>query len=112
MDIQEETRNGVVVLRPAGRIDSGTAAVFEKRVAQAVAAGKVRVVIDMGGVSGVGSAGLRSLLMASKRAHAGGSRIVLAGLSPAVRRDFDTSGFTGLFAMHADVEAALKALAP
>lgn len=112
MDMREETRNGVVVLHPAGRIDSGTAVAFEKRIAQTVAGGKVRIVIDMGGVSGVGSAGLRSLLMASKRAHAGGSRIVLAGLSPAVRQAFDTSGFTGLFAMHADVEAALKALAP
>jgi len=112
MDIREESRNGVVVLRPAGRIDSGTAPLFEKRVAQAVAGGKVRVVIDMAEVSGVGSAGLRSLLMASKTATAGGSRIVLAGLSPAIRKAFDTSGFTGLFAMHADVEAALKALGP
>lgn len=110
MEIREETLNGVVVLRPAGRIDSGTAAAFERRVAQTVAAGRVRVVIDMGGVSGVGSAGLRSLLMTSRRARAAGSRIVLAGLSPTVRRAFDAGGVTDLFALHADVDGALKAL--
>jgi len=112
MDIREETRNGIVVLRPSGTLDSGTAAAFEKRVVQTVAGGRVRVVIDMAGVGGVGSAGLRSLLMASRRAQAAGSRIVLAGLPPAVRRTFESSGFTDLFALHADVEAALKALAP
>ncbi|WP_448189194.1 STAS domain-containing protein [Azospirillum sp. sgz301742] len=110
MEIREETRNGIVVLRPAGRIDSGTATAFEARVAQAVAAGRVRVVIDMAEVVAVGPAGLRSLLMATKRAHAAGSRIVLAGLSPAVRKAFEVSGFTGMFAMHADVDAAVKAL--
>jgi anti-anti-sigma factor len=110
MDIREEIRNGIVVLRPSGRLDSGTATAFETRLVQAVAGARVRVVIDMAEVSAVGPAGLRALLMASKRAHAAGSRIVLAGLSPAVRKAFEVAGFTGMFAMHADVDAALTAL--
>ena len=110
MDMREETRNGILVLRPSGTLDSGCAAAFEKRVAQALAGRKARVVIDMAGVGGVGSAGLRSLLIASRRAQSAGSRIVLAGLSPAVRRSFDTCGLTGLFAMHADVDAAVRAM--
>lgn len=110
MEIREEIRSGVVVLRPVGRIDSGTMAAFETRLARTLAGGRVRVVIDMAEVSAVGSAGLRALLVTSKTAHAGGSRIVLAGLTPAVRKAFDSSGFTGVFAMHADVDAAVKAL--
>lgn len=110
MEIREDIRDGIVVLHAAGRIDSGTAATFEARLAQAVAGGRVRVVIDMAEVSAVGPAGLRSLLMASKRARTTGSRIALAGVSPAVRKAFEASGFTGLFTMHAGVEAALKAL--
>lgn len=110
MEIREETRGGIVILHPAGRIDSATMAAFETRLARTVSAGRVRVVIDMAEVSSVGSAGFRALLQASKQARTAGSRIVLAGLTPAVRKAFDSSGFTGLFAMHADVEAALKAL--
>ncbi|HYG89762.1 MAG TPA: STAS domain-containing protein [Azospirillum sp.] len=110
MQIREETRNGILVLIPRGRIDSGTSAAFEARLAQAVSGGKATVVIDLAEVTAVGSVGLRSLLVATKAARAAGSRIVLAGLPESVRQAFVVSGFSGLFAVHPNLDAAIRAL--
>lgn len=110
MQIREETRSGILVLTPVGRIDSGTTPAFAARLAQAVSGGANAVVIDLGEVTGMGSVGLRSLLTATKAAHTAGRRIVLAGLPDSVRQAFLASGFGGLFPAYANLDAALRAL--
>ncbi|MGQ9369069.1 STAS domain-containing protein [Azospirillum sp. ST 5-10] len=110
MDIQEETRNGILVLKPAGRVDSGTAGAFEGRLVQAVAGGQASVVVDMAQLAYISSAGLRALLVAAKKARPAGSRIVLAAMAPSIREVFDMSGFTSLFEIHANADAAVQAL--
>ncbi|HEY0835207.1 MAG TPA: STAS domain-containing protein [Azospirillum sp.] len=110
MDISEETRNGILVLKPAGRVDSGTAGAFEARLVQAVSNGAASVVVDMAQLAYISSAGLRALLVAAKRARPAGSRIVLAAMSPAIREVFDMSGFTSLFEIHANADDAVSAL--
>ncbi|WP_029009199.1 STAS domain-containing protein [Azospirillum halopraeferens] len=110
MDINEETRNGILVLKPAGRVDSGTAGAFETRLVQAVNAGQASVVVDMAQLAYISSAGLRALLVAAKRARPAGSRIVLAAMSASIREVFDMSGFTSLFEIHTNADAAIQAL--
>jgi anti-sigma B factor antagonist len=109
MDISEEQRGGALVIAASGRIDSNTAndleAVLPARVQDNAA-----TVVDLGGVSYVSSAGLRVLLKGAKTARASGHRLVLSGLSPAVREVFDISGFSTIFAIEADVDAALATI--
>lgn len=110
MEIGEETRGDVLVVAPAGRLDSSSAGALEAVLPARVQANP-KVVLSLAGSAYVSSAGLRVLLIAAKAAKAQGHRLVLAGLSDSVREVFDISGFTSLFAIEADVDSALAALA-
>lgn len=110
MQIDEETRGGVLILRPTGRIDSATARAFEARLIAAVDPGPAVVVVDCGGLTLLTSAGLRALLKAAKRAKPVRSRILLAAIPAPARPVFDVSGFSSLFETHASTDAALAAL--
>lgn len=110
MNIKEETVNGATVLKTEGRIDSGNAAEFEARLVQAVGGGKSRVVVDMAQLNYISSAGLRSLLVAAKKARPAGGRIALSAMAPHIREVFDLSGFSSLFEIHSDAAAAVAAL--
>lgn len=110
MDISEETKNGILLLKPAGRVDSGSCGAFEQRLVQAVTPGPASVVVDMTQLTYMSSAGLRALLVAAKKAKPAGSRIVLAAMAPTIREVFDMSGFSTLFEIHANPDDAVKAL--
>lgn len=109
MDIHEETRGSVLLVTAAGRLDSNSAGELEAVLPPRVQAND-KVVLDLAGVPYVSSAGLRVLLMGAKAARAKGHRLVLTGLSPSVREVFDISGFSSIFTIEADVDAALAGL--
>ena len=110
MEITEETRDGICILKPAGHIDSGTAAAFELRLLQAIGADPVRLVVDMGRIASLSPVGLRVLLVATRQARLAGGRIVLAAMPASLRALFNDSGFSGLFEIHATAEDALNSL--
>jgi len=109
MNISENSREGALVISAAGRIDSTTAgeleAVLPPRVKQHPA-----VIIDLAGVPYVSSAGLRVLLIGAKAAKAAGHRLIITGVAPAVREVFDISGFSRIFTIETDVDAALASI--
>jgi len=109
MQITEQTRDGVLVLEAAGRLDSSSAGALEA-VLPARIQSNDKVVLNLTEVPYVSSAGLRVLLIGAKAARAGGKKLALAGLSESVREVFDISGFTSLFTIAPDLEAALAAL--
>ncbi len=110
MNITEESVSGVTVLRTEGRIDSGNASEFEGHLVKAVGGGANRLVVDMAKLSYISSAGLRSLLIAAKKARPSGGRIALSAMAPHIREVFDLSGFSSLFEIHGDAAAAVAAL--
>lgn len=112
MDISEENRGGVTVIKPAGRIDSATAGAFETRLVAAAVGDKAMVVVDMTALSYISSAGLRALLVAAKKSKPTGGRVTLAAMAPAIREVFDMSGFSTLFEIHETADAAVTALVP
>lgn len=95
--IEQETAGDIIVIAPAGRIDSATAKTLEAAVLGVVDAGNNRLVVDLSAVDYVSSAGLRVILLAGKKAKAGGGGLVLAGLQPTIRDVFEISGFLRLF---------------
>jgi anti-anti-sigma factor len=62
MRLLQVERNGVVVLRPEGELDTATAPALRERLAQL---GGKRVRLDLGGVTFVASAGLAVLMEAA-----------------------------------------------
>lgn len=109
MEISEEWRGGALVIVASGRIDSNTAGELEA-VLPARVQDNQATVMDLGAVSYVSSAGLRILLKGAKIAKASGHRLVLSGLSTAVREVFDISGFSSIFTIEADIDSAVAAL--
>lgn len=109
MDIREETRDSVLLVTAAGRLDSNSAGELEAVLPPRVQANE-RVVLDLANVPYVSSAGLRVLLMGAKAARAKGHKLVLTGLSPSVREVFDISGFSSIFAIEPDVASGLTSL--
>jgi anti-sigma B factor antagonist len=109
MDISENSRDGVLVISAAGRIDSSTAGALEA-VLPARAKEQKAVILSLADVPYVSSAGLRVLLMGAKAAKAAGNKLIITGVAPAVREVFDISGFSKIFTMEDDVDSALKTL--
>ena len=106
MQIDEEHKPGALVIAVSGRIDSTTAGELEAVLPARVQA-EDAIVLDLGAVSYVSSAGLRVLLKGAKTAKATGHRLTLAGLAPTVQEVFDISGFSGIFQIVPDFTAAL-----
>jgi stage II sporulation protein AA (anti-sigma F factor antagonist) len=69
--------------------------------------GERRLVIDLGGVAYISSAGLRVLLLVAKRLKPPAGALVLCGLGPSVRTVLELAGFLPLFAVEADRARAL-----
>ncbi len=67
--------------------------------------------MDLEQLAYISSAGLRVVLMAAKRAKQSGGRLLLCGLSPAVRELFEISGFLKILEVCADRAAASELIA-
>ncbi len=115
MDLAPKRFGNAIVLSPAGRVDHASAESFtEGLLAQlgTCCAGQDLVVLDLSGIAYMSSAGLRALMMASKRAHSQGGTFVGAGLRPLVQEVFAITRFTSVIATFPSVRDALAALSP
>ncbi len=102
-----------IVLSPTGRIDHETAEAFrEALLAQIVTctAGQDHVVLDLGGVDYIASAGLRALMLAARQAKAKGGRLVVGALQPVVKEVFDITRFALVLDVFPSVRDALAAV--
>jgi anti-sigma B factor antagonist len=109
VEIGEQREDGILVLRPVGRINNDSSPDFQARLLAWVDSNDA-VVIDLGSVEYISSAGLRALMMASRRAKARGGRIAVAALSPLVNEVFTISRFdqvVQVFDTAADARAAI-----
>ncbi|WP_363349590.1 STAS domain-containing protein [Methylocystis echinoides] len=110
MDLTHELSNGLRVVRPMSRIDSGTAAAFEEQCAALLDDGPHKVVVDFSQVEYVSSAGLRALLIAAKKAKSLGGALTLCGLRGNVKEVMAVSGFDVILGSHPSVQEAAAAL--
>lgn len=101
------------VLRVSGRLDQDTCEGFRaqlmKHVDDAAREGG-SVVLDLSGLEYISSAGLRSLMLASREAKAQHARICVAELQPMVAEIFEISHFNLVFQVFPTVRDALAAV--
>ncbi len=117
MQIAEEVRGDMTILRPIGPIDSAAAPRFEARLIAALAPADpdapakapARLVLDLSAVTQLTPAGLRSLLLAVRQARTMHGRIVLAAVPAPVRAVLDEAGLSALLESHGALEAAVQA---
>ncbi len=114
MELNATRHNNSVVLAPQGRIDHLNAEAFGKAVTPYVDtcnSSGPRLLFDLSGVEYISSAGLRVLMLASKRAIPAGGRIGVAAPSALVREVLEISRFDLVFPVFDSVAAGLAAFA-
>jgi anti-anti-sigma factor len=110
MHIQQTDRAGITIVSPAGRIDTTTSPAVEDALRRAVDDGARTIVVDLGNVDYISSAGLRVFLVLAKRMRDLQGRLVLCGLGGPVRQVFQLAGFLPLFQVEPSQDAALSTL--
>lgn len=107
MNLEQERRDDILILRPLGRLDSSTSPELERLLTEQLDTGSQRLVLDFSGLNYISSAGLRVVLLAGKKLRASKGRMVLVSLQDMVREVFDMSGFLALFAVADTLEEGL-----
>lgn len=112
LDIKERKEGEFVVLGLAGRLETKTSHEFEKKVIELLSSGSRRFVVDLKETEYVSSAGLRVLLMLSKKLNGTGGHLALCSMSEAVRQVFDIAGFAAFFLIADSPAQAMTRAAP
>ena len=99
--------DGILLLHLEGELDVATTPRFRSDVRKGLEAGVRAIVLDMEGVSFMDSSMLKELLRASVELDRYETRLVLAGIPPAVRRVFDLTRTAELFTLADDRASAL-----
>ena len=108
MRIQKEQRNPWLVVHLHGRLDADTTAEFSRTLAECVDEGSTRIVLNCQHLAYISSAGLRGMLNLAKKLTAGKGLLHFCCLSGMVKEVFDISGFSDMFVIKDNVDAACQ----
>lgn len=110
MELNKSTQGNVAVISVSGRLDSRSAPAAQVYLEEALDEYHL-VVLDLGQMLSLSSAGLRVLLLTYRQADRTGTSVTLAGVRPDTREVLTATGFSNFFAMVDTVEDGVKALA-
>lgn len=104
-------RAGYWEIALSGRLDSNTAPDLESALKAHLAAGRVRLIVNMSDVDYISTGGLKVLINTWRRTQSQGGNLVLAGMRPLVAEVFEIVGFDQVFAIYEDVADAVQGVA-
>lgn len=99
---------GLLCLVLKGRLDAAGTEIVETAFGTQIRTAATHAMVDMRGVSFVGSLGLRMLVAAARAADRAGRRLVIFGVQPPVAEVFSTTALDELIPVLPD-EAAARA---
>ena len=108
MQMSEEKIVDVLVVGLKGRLDGGTSKTVEDYLLRQIDAGERVLVLDLAHLEYLSSVGLRVFMMVAKRLKVLQGKVVMCSLQGPIRQVFEISGFTRLFPVFDDRDAALK----
>ena len=112
INVEEDVENGVVIVSPFGRLDTGQVERFDSVLKTRLQAGARNVVIDFVSTVFIASSGLRVILLMHKALSAAGGMLVLCGMSRDLGRVFRISGFHKVFVIEETREQAVAVARP
>ncbi len=110
MEIVEEKTGNVLIVALKGRLDAGSSGEIEKQILDRIASGEHRLVIDLAQLRSISGAGLRALLLATKRIEAVQGQLAVCELRPEVATSFDIAGFATILRILATRDEAVREL--
>lgn len=93
MDIAEEREGDTLIVTIKGRLDAISSPAAEKHVFELINEGANKVILNLGGVDYLSSAGMRMLLSTTKKLKGQSGKLVLCSVTPNVMDVLKISGF-------------------
>ena len=109
--VATERRDTVLLIAVEGRIDSGTVGRLENAAREGLPEEGRSIVVDLGKVSAILSAGLKLLLTLGELASDRGGSLAIVVPEGSVRDILAISGFDGIFPIFDDPAEAVSAMA-
>ena len=107
MNVEVQRQDGNLIALIEGSVDGNNAAAFQSSLQGAVQEGDKSMVLDLGALVYISSAGLRVLLLVAKDMQNSGANFAICSLQGQVRELFSVSGFDQIIQIHDSQEAAL-----
>lgn len=111
MKINMQNYNDVTVVELQGELDADIEESLKDAMAQTVAAGRKRIVVDMSNVSGVDSQGLELLLWVRQYCRQSRAQLRLAGPDETIEKILEITGLQSEFDRHAELAEAVRSFA-
>ena len=108
IDIKEEKRGDVVILRLKGRLDAISSPCTEKKVFDCINSGKNKLLLDFEGVEYLSSAGVRMLLSTTKKLKTTSGKLVVCCVATNVLDLLKMSGFDHVLELSKNQEEGLR----
>ena len=99
-----------LILKVDGLLDATAATEFEDRFLALIHDGFRQIVMDCAELTGLSSAGLRSLLKVTRELNSLGGRLTLHSLSEPLQRQLKLTGYASMFRIYHDQDEAITAL--
>jgi anti-sigma B factor antagonist len=110
LDVTE--RDGYSVLAVSGEVDVATVPRLREQLHGLVAQGSTQIVVDLDGVDFLDSTGLGVLVGALKRVRSNDGELSLVCNQPRIRKVFEVTGLTKVFALYDSVDDAVSGGTP
>ena len=107
VDVKEEAKGDVLVLKVHGRLDAVSSPSTERKILERINSGHPKVLLDFAGVDYLSSAGMRVLLSVSKKLKTLSGKLVICSITPNVMDVLKMSGFDHVLELTKTEEDAL-----
>ena len=110
LTVNGERKEGALIAKAAGRIDGSNAREFQDALETLLEGDIPSLVLNLEGVSYISSAGLRVILLVSKKLQRNSSKFGVCALSASISEVFQISGFDKIIKTHPTQADALSAV--
>lgn len=101
---------GVLIASPAGRVDSANSRTFREALEAGIPSGERVLVLDLGRLTYMSSAGLRVLLMVARRFQGPDNAIGVCSLSAMLHSIISLTGFDKIMPVYETMDDALRSI--
>ena len=110
MEFEVEREGGNLVLKAGGRIDGSNSFEFQTKVEEAIGDANCSVVLNLGNLTYISSAGLRVILLLAKTIRGKSEKFVICSVVGSVQEVFEISGFGSIIPIYDNQAEALTAI--